>query len=213
MELEAMVKQLRKDFSGAWNLNDPAHREEHFDAVYKCGLEIDNKLGIGFDPKLILLVAYFHDLFAWSRHNHQLLSHKWVSSTDYSLITELSTEDMLLVASGCLEHRASNTRRFSCLFAELMNAADRGIPDVDPSHLFKRSFICTYGKESDVEVALAKSHAHVTEKYGIGGYARFSSLYKSVYGDVLTQQQENVMSFSIDKMRNDIVAKVISTGT
>jgi hypothetical protein len=204
MELDTIVTQLREDFSNTWAVNDPAHREEHFNAVYRCGLDIQDKLGMSFDPKLILLVAYFHDLFAWSRVNHHQLSHNWVKTTDYPIIAELTLEDRFLVADGCFEHRASNTDQFSNMFAELMNSADRGIPNVDPSHLFQRSFICNYGKTRDVESSVVKAHAHVIEKFGIGGYARFSDVYKAAYGEVLKQQQENVMCYTIDEMRESV---------
>ncbi len=73
-QLDTMRERIILDFTPAYQLNDEAHRVKHFSNVEKCGNEINQRLGLGFDSRLILLVAFFHDMFAWSRINHHDMS-------------------------------------------------------------------------------------------------------------------------------------------
>ena len=84
------------------------------------------------------------------------------------------------MARACYEHRASYTGKYSNELAELMSAADRGAPDVDG--LLKRSIL------SGINTTVAASIKHVKQKYGLGGYARFNSVYSMYYGDALDAQ-------------------------
>lgn len=186
--VNALRDRIVSDFKKAWEVNDGAHRVGHFADVEECGLLINTKLGLGYDPKLIMLVAYFHDLFSWSRNNHHLMAAEWIMTTNYPIIAVLTEEERKLVAAGCREHRASGTGEFSCEFAELMCSADRGIPSPDPSGLLIRSFRYHLDHGMDTGGALK----HIKEKFGTGGYARFPWLYELSFKDTLQAQREAV---------------------
>lgn len=193
-ELQEIREKIICDFSQAWELNDRGHRIEHFTEVERCGNYINEKLQLGFDPKLIMLVAHFHDLFSWSRNNHHLLSASWVQTTDYPAIENLTSEERSLVADGCREHRASNTDVFKNQFAELMSSADRGFPDLDLEKMIQRAIDYRLARGYVLEYARAGAILHIKEKYGTQGYARYPSLYREVFKDDLNNQQRLVDS-------------------
>lgn len=175
----------------AYSLNDPAHQVKHFDAVEKCGIIINERLGLGFDHKLIMMVAYIHDMFAWSRHNHHELSSLWVHTTDCEIITELSSSERHMVAAGCREHRASRKEDFSSVFAELMNAADREIPG-DVTNMVDRAIAFRIARGFTYKDAVLPAIAHIKDKFGPGGYARYPDLYVRCFAEELDKQRQEI---------------------
>jgi hypothetical protein len=187
--LDVLRNEVIKDFSKMWEVNDKAHRVDHFTRVEKCGELLNEKLNLGYDPELIMLVAHFHDMFAWSRHNHHLLSAEWVRTTDYPIIAELDTVDRELVAMGCEHHRASYKGKFFCRFDELMNSADRELPgDVDL--MIERAVLYRMNRGMSRADAMKPAIDHIKEKFGAAsGYARYPKMYLDVFGDELTEQR------------------------
>lgn len=189
--LNDMREQIILDFTPAYGLNDQAHQVKHFSAVEKCANVMNDRLGLKTNPKLILLAAFFHDMFAWSRINHHILSGEWVASCDYSLIEELTQHERDLVAAGCREHRASNTNPFTCRFAALMNAADRELPG-DVNAMVTRAVQYRVARGMSEQEALEPAILHIKEKFGFQGYARYPKLYLDAFGDELTKQREDI---------------------
>lgn len=182
-----------EDFSRIWEINDAAHRIEHFLDVEKCGNYINNKLELGFDPLLIMLVAFFHDMYAWDRHNHHHMSAEWVLTCDNKVIGVLSDEHRQMVSAGCREHRASGNKPFTCDFAEMMCSADRGFPTTDPEVLLKRAVQHRMHNYNLSEaVARPGAIAHIKEKYGKGGYARYPDMYRRAFAEEFLAQQEAI---------------------
>lgn len=180
-----------RDFSKAWEANDGAHRIGHFSNVEECGMIINSRLDLRFDGVLIMMVAFFHDMFAYSRDNHHHLSACWIETTSYPPVASLLDEDKRLVATACLQHRASFTGKFDNKFAELMNAADRELP-CDVSKMIERAVQYRIGLGVKPEDALKPAIEHIKEKFGVGGYARYSPMYLEVFGDELAEQRRQI---------------------
>jgi hypothetical protein len=174
---------IRSDFEPYWSVLDRAHREDHFLSVEHTGRVLVGRLQLDIDPLLVTLVAYFHDLFTWSRKNHHLLSREFIRTTGHATVSWLSSRERFEVAEACGQHRASYTGRFSCLLAEVMNAADRCLPNLH--EVFQRSII--YGTSRGLSQGDATREAvkHLKEKFGRGGYARYPSLYVEAFGKEL----------------------------
>lgn len=192
MDLDSMRGSIITEFTHRWELNDRAHRIEHFQDVERCGNHINDKLGLGFDPKLIMLVAFFHDMFAWSRFNHERLSGEWVATTDHPIICALTQEERTLVSLGCAEHRASFKGTYSNDFTEMMSSADRGFP-MELEAMIQRSALY----HEDVfgfgpEQARIAAIAHMKDKYTLSGYARYPSIYRQVFGNVLAEKDKAI---------------------
>lgn len=189
--LDALREKIVKDFTQFWAVNDEAHQVRHFTNVEVCGNAINDRLGLGFDPKLIMLVAHFHDMFAWSRHNHHQMSARWVDTTDYPPIADLTLEEKLRVYWGCLQHRASFKGDFKSRFSELMNAADRELPG-DVEGMIERAVLYRMARGMSREEAYAPAVQHIQEKFAEGGYCRYPKLYLSVFGDELAKQRLDI---------------------
>lgn len=189
--LDYLRFRIVKAFHDKWKLNDPAHRLEHFLEVEACGEFINETLGLGYNRKLILYTAFFHDLFAWSRENHHRLAHSWLMSTEHPILMELSDDEIHLVANASLYHRASNKSLPDVGFIQLMNAADRGFPDNKAIALYKRASEFTKHKQGtkDLHETVVK---HLKDKFGSQGYACYPEFYTKVFAVPLNRQRKVV---------------------
>jgi hypothetical protein len=193
MELHERREMIVVDFSAHWQLNDSAHRFAHFAEVEKCGRYINEKLGLHFDPKLILLVAWFHDLFSWTRENHHILSADFVLTSQHPVFADLTDHERQLVSDGCREHRASFKGKYSGIFSQLMSCADRGYPGDVPSMLQRA---VQYRQDrGEPEVGIREGAvAHLKEKYGTGGYAAYPLMYEQAFAGELEKQRKIIDS-------------------
>lgn len=187
--LDELRNKVIADFTRMWAVNDDAHQVDHFTRVELCGNIINDKLGLGYDPKLIMLVAHFHDMFAHQRFNHHLLSAEWVRSTDYKIITELDVTDREQVALGCQYHRASYEGGYPSMFAELMASADREVPG-NIGLMVERAVLYRMNLGMSRNEAMKPAIEHIKEKFGGAvGYARYPKMYLDVFGDELAEQR------------------------
>jgi hypothetical protein len=191
MELSILRNAIRSQFKDAWALNDKGHQEEHYETVFQCGLRINDAIGGRYDPRLIMMAAYFIDMFAWSRINHHEMSHLYVSTTDHPLIAKLSKQERNMLAIACLQHRASFKGRFSHEFAELISAADREFPG-DIQQMLGRAIDYRAKWNPEMSPATRKSEAikHLKEKFGTGGYGRYPAMYELAFKGELEKQRE-----------------------
>lgn len=194
MNIDQLRAAIIKEFSPKWEINDKAHRREHFEDVFQCGMHINDKLGLGYEPKLILFAAYFHDLFAWTRHNHHEMAFHWMTTTDDPLIIgNLNPSETMLVAWACNQHRASFTGSFKSQFCELINSADRGFPG-NISAMLDRAIKYREHKFPDMgrDERRVGAIKHLHEKFGFTGYARYPAMYTNVFGVELEQQRAEI---------------------
>jgi len=129
-----MFKEARESvivkYSRHWELLDPVHRVEHFDDVFNTAVALVNRTGMAVDLREVFVVAYFHDLFTWSRSNHHLLAETFIRTTSCPIVTSLleTAEAIDRVALACRESHGSWTDSYSSDLSRLMNAAIRGAP-------------------------------------------------------------------------------------
>lgn len=194
MQIDEARHGIIYDFSQQYRLNDAAHQIKHFDEVEKTALLMNARLKLNQSPMLIMLSAYFHDLFAWSRHNHHDLAAIWVSTTDHPVIANLDSLERTLLSKACYEHRASYKGNFTSVLSELISSADRGMPK-SKDDLFQRSY--EYHRSSGClhEESVHNAIAHIKDKHGSNGYARYPDLYLKFYGKQIKQIQ-----LEIDKL-------------
>lgn len=201
MDIAKFRNLIISNFDSHYALNDPGHRVPHFEDVFQTGLKINEAIKGSYDPKLILFVGYFHDLFAWSRKNHHDLSSDFILETDHPLIVEhLNEQERKLVAAGCQEHRASRKLPFTCEFSEMMNAADRGKP-VSVMEMVTRSIQYKSHRNKDLPYheVVKEAVAHIKEKYGHGGYASYPKCYELTFGNVLDKRRDEIKTLSVEE--------------
>jgi len=194
VDLIKLEDKIIQSFTPMWELNDLAHRVEHFSEVYQTGLEMSARLSVNPNKKLLLFSSYFHDMFAWSRENHHLLSEEFMRGTCHELISDhLTTIERNIVAGACRKHRASNKEPFTNFFEEFFNAADRERP-ISAEVTLQRAiaFRKSRNPEMSEETVIANSIKHVKEKYGTNGYASYPDCYKIAFSDELKKLQQEI---------------------
>ena len=198
-KVEMLIERIVDKYGKAFRLNDDAHQIDHFHNVFTTGLYINDKLSLGHKPEKIAAVAYFHDMFSWSRYNHHQMSAHWVRTTDCPIIKEFSIEDRWDISVGCGEHRASFKGEFTCEFSELMNSADREMPDVTGMRILSRSVRCSLSSADNYDETLKRALEHIHEKFGSSGYARYPAMYEQAFSDVLQEQRKTIDALTFDK--------------
>lgn len=193
MNLDQLRIRVIDEFTPHWALNDGAHRIGHFAEVEACANEINRRLDLRHDPVLIMLAAYFHDLFAWSRENHEQLSWMYTWTTDHRIFVELDKAipgGREMVAYACLEHRASYKGGFTNGFSALVSSGDRGFPGA-VEKMVERSMRYHVDKLKVTDSVECRERAikHIKEKFGTGGYARYPDLYFRAFGEELAAQR------------------------
>lgn len=167
--------EVQAKYGKQWASLDEAHRVEHFDNVFNAGIKIAQRAGLDIDPREIFVVAYFHDLFTWSRSNHHFLAETFIRTTTCPIVTEMLQTPGAVnrVALACREHRASWTGKYSSDLSKVMASADRGIPKT-AQELLQRSMVYTAAHNPNMSDAEIKQTAvlHIKDKFGRNGYSR-----------------------------------------
>lgn len=173
-------------FKPYYDKNDRGHDIGHPLDVLITAFDIDMKLKLGIDVDDIISAVFIHDMFVHlGRSEHHVRACEFAMNKEYPLKSSLTKEQQKRVARAVREHRASYTGSFYSELSELISSADRGMPDFN-KHI-ERAFINRHDKGEDDPRAGAI--AHIKEKYGTGGYARYPYMYIKVYGDQITAQR------------------------
>ena len=191
MAVDILRDEIVRQFGSFWNLNDDAHKAKHFEAVFKCGKVINERLNLFYSEEMIMFAAYFHDMFAWSRELHHEHSYNWMMESDHPLVHKyLGGTERYLVAMACRQHRASFKGEFKYEFCELINSADRELPG-SVSDMVDRAvnYRLKNNPEMNFDENMASSIAHIKEKFGTGGYARYPAMYTKCFASELATQQ------------------------
>ena len=187
MELQELREMTLNQFSRHWELNDRGHRSEHFAAVERCGLLVNERLDLGFDPRLIFMVSWFHDLFAWDREKHHELSAYWFLTSEHEVLRSFTRIERELMSHACREHRSSYVGEYTTDFSQLMAAADRGIPG-NIEGMIDRAVKYRLDKGIDLDDPYGKAVAHVKEKFGRESKARFPDFYRKAFAAEIEEQ-------------------------
>lgn len=190
-DIEVLRTDIRKDFEKHWKLLDAAHREDHFREVEQTAMVIQDRLKMNLNHHLIVVTAYFHDLFCWSRENHHVLAKQFVETSEHPCISWMLKPERETVAAACAEHRATYTGCFTSQFSQLMNAADRCMPGNVPMML-ERGIQYTMARGKTRDEAYPIAVAHLREKFGHDGYARYPDLYQQAFAKELIQTKDEI---------------------
>lgn len=179
-----MRKELDKHLKGILSLyevSDEAHNEEHILTVMYNSLKIlemlDEDVKKDINKEILITSAVYHDFgivygkvngFKNIRENHHIYSHNAVKESHH-LKDLFIPYEINLIASACLEHRASYKGRYSSIYSIILSDADH-ITDINT--MIERCYAYTkdknlhLGEDEIFEIV----YSHLKEKYGHGGY-------------------------------------------
>ena len=195
-------RSIENTYSAQYQLNDAGHREEHFRGVFATGVEILLCMGVNDTIVVegLLLMAYYHDLFAWSRENHQVLSGAWIRTTmDNHVMSWLERGgDREQLARACERHRASYKGTLETFFERLCSSADRGRPMElhQPGGWVERciAYRCTrpsYAGMTRREMVWDTA-SHLEEKFSSSGYVQYDEMYTRTFGPTMERLRAEV---------------------
>lgn len=181
--IDILRNKLIDQFGSMYALNDSAHREPHFENVYRCARHINNVSGAGYSLEILMLGAYLHDLFSYHRDVHHELAATFVAKSSFKPLLELTPEERHALAAVVGEHRSSYRGDYTSRLSEVLAAADRGFPNVvakiERAIQSRKDLYPTRSATWHRENAIAT----MKRKFGTDGTARFPSVYEEVFGD------------------------------
>ena len=166
-----------------YSQNDGAHTLSHALEVERCSLLFCRETGVS--TELASAASLLHDVGCHvSRKSHHEIAHDFVMDLPGTLFP--SFEGQRLVALACLEHRASWKGGFSSPLSEVISCADRGAPSFE--NILERSLKYRAGEAN----ALEGAHTHMRNKYGKGGYVKYSPLYLKLFSAEVEELQRKI---------------------
>jgi len=124
-EIEEFKQNTREFFVPYYNKNDDAHKIDHADFVCSEALRLNKKLGYLYDDKQIIVAAYAHDMFAYSRDFHHINARDFILATDAFFISSFSKDEVKSIAMSCFDHRSSSITNSNTL-SDIIKRSDKG---------------------------------------------------------------------------------------
>lgn len=148
---------------------DPAHREDHAQAVIESALAMSRYYDV--DRNMVLMAAACHDLgLCEDRKTHHLVSGRIIRA-NRDLDQWFTPEQIEIIAQAAEDHRASSDHEPRTIYSKIIAEADR---QIDPDTVIRRTiqFGLKHYPELDKEGNWQRTIEHMKEKYGDGGYLR-----------------------------------------
>lgn len=148
---------------------DKAHRLDHVRTVIARSLALATRYGA--DEAMAYTVAAYHDTgLAVERARHHLISGE-ILAGDLHLRQWFTEEQIAAMRAAVEDHRASSAHAPRSLYGRIVAEADR---QIDPPTIVRRTIQYGLAHYPTLDRAghYARMCAHLTEKYGEGGYLR-----------------------------------------
>lgn len=198
----ALQQHLIDLYEPFYALNDRAHRISHVVGVSETAVSINEDLRLGLDNCILVGAAMVHDLFNLSRHNHHIVAQEYVFDNKIDWLSEFSLDERVKMGDAVAEHRASFKGNYSSVYSETIAAADRGAPDLRSALIRCAVYgvdICGYRRERLYQHVIE----HMQEKFGKGGYSRYSPIYLLYY-----KEKRDAFSKAIDELTVEEIDRV-----
>ena len=174
MEINEKLKHyIENDVFPVYSKNESAHGVEHIRNVIARSFELVKDNNLNVNPNIVYAVAAFHDL---GHHidpkRHEIISAEMMMK-DKRLPEFFTNEELKIIKEAIEDHRASSeSERPRSIYGEIVSSADR---NTTVEACLSRSY--TYGKrlqpDATDEELFERAHHHLSEKFGVGGYAKF----------------------------------------
>lgn len=170
---EELKRHIEKDVLPVYNKNEVGHGIKHIKEVITRSFELAKENNLDVNPDIVYTVAAFHDL---GHHidpkKHEIISAEMMMK-DESLPKFFTGEELKIIKEAIEDHRASGDRgKPRSIYGEIISSADR---NTTVEACLSRSY--TYGKrlkpDATDEELFERAHFHLSEKFGVGGYAKF----------------------------------------
>jgi uncharacterized protein len=167
---KTLVKYLLENIMPIYNTLDKGHGINHIGTVIDSSMKLSECFGI--NSNMVFTVAIYHDLgMSIDRKIHEKHS-KIMLTENKDLKNWFSEEEIIKMGEACEDHRASNKIEPRSIYGYLISDADR-TTDIEDMIIRCYNFSIKNYKDKNEEDLYNRVYAHLKEKYGEGGYAKF----------------------------------------
>ena len=167
---KTLVKYLLENIMPIYNTLDKGHGINHIGTVIDSSMKLSECFGI--NSNMVFTVAIYHDLgMSIDRKIHEKHS-KIMLTENKGLKNWFSEEEIIKMGEACEDHRASNKNKPRSIYGYIISDADR-TTDIEDMIIRCYNFSVKNYKDKNEEDLYNRVYAHLKEKYGEGGYAKF----------------------------------------
>ena len=168
-----LQRYIEENIFPIYDKNEVGHGVEHIKEVIARSFELVKENNLDVNPDIVYTVAAFHDL---GHHvdpkRHEIISAEMMMN-DEQLPKFFTGEELRIIKEAIEDHRASGDKeKPRNIYGKIVSSADR---NTTIEACLSRSY--TYGKrlkpDATDEELFERAHFHLSEKFGVGGYAKF----------------------------------------
>lgn len=191
---DELKKYIEENILPEYNKNEKAHGIEHIKYVIDRSFALIRQNDLNVNPNMVYTIAAYHDI----GHHIDSKTHEIISAEimiqDKNLRRFFSDEELMTIKEAIEDHRASKKGEPRSIYGKLVSSADR---NDSVEQCLRRTY--TYGKkldpEADDEALFLRAFQVLTQKFGVGGYAKFyfkDAIYEQFLQELrcLLQNQE-----------------------
>ena len=170
-----VLAHLMEEVYPNYYLNDEGHNLNHIAYVLRRSIHFAKQAMEEYpniNMELVEVIAIYHDAgHHIDRKNHEKVSAEMLRKDEQ--LKEFFTDDEIeLMAEAVEDHRASADHEARSIYGKIVSTADRSNSvesSLERTYIYRRK---NNPNISDDEI-FEGSYQHLTEKYGISGYAKF----------------------------------------
>lgn len=150
--------------------NDSGHGIEHIKYVIKRSLEFAKQFD-NIDLDIVYVIASFHDIAHHiDKDKHEVLSAKLFYENE-EMKKFFDNEQRKIIKEAIEDHRASLKNEPRSNYGKIISSADRNI-DIISALKRTHSYTIKHYPGLDLDEIINKAYKHISEKFGIDGYAK-----------------------------------------
>lgn len=204
---EVLKIHVEKNIFPLYDTVDKGHNRNHIIDVINSSEKILKIMGVrNVNPEILYIAAAYHDigLTMGDRKVHHLNSYKYVME-DIFLKEYFNEEEILIIATACKEHRASNKRSTTSIYSDILSDADR-CGSLKIEDMIRRSYEYTAKTQKDPEKIFNDVYTHLLMKYGDRGYAKLNlAVSNKAFKDILDNSRKCLRDKELFKEKYAIV--------
>lgn len=198
-ELQTFIDVVYKAVTPSYSLNDVAHGIDHALVVCHTALELNSTFDLQQDEHEIVVAALSHDMFSWTRSNHDKMVYHWLMTLDEEWLHRFRPIQIERIALAAMEHRSSYIGLYSSRLSELIATADRHAPLGQVEELLIRAFgYRGYSLNDTIPLTIVNECIdHVKEKFGTKTKRKFPQLWLDIYEEEYARYRRDVDNITV----------------
>jgi uncharacterized protein len=188
---EDLEKYIKKKIFPMYLGNDGGHDINHIKYVINRSLKFASMIDdINLD--MVYVVAAYHDVGEGiDRKKHEMVSSN-ILRNDLELKKYFSVDEIDIMCEAVLDHRASNKQIPRNIYGKIVSSADRNT-SVDDILYRTYEYVLKHRGYLDIEEIIEYAYKHITDKFGIDGYAKDKMYFDDIEYNLFLSEIRNLL--------------------